>query len=75
VLSLSPSAVRHLEAVRDRILYRAGTSEPFVTDDPATVEGETGVRMVAMHWRKPLSLEEVNQMAPTPAVRTRQGRP
>jgi hypothetical protein len=27
------------------------------------------------HWRKPLSMIEINQMAPTPEVRARPGRP
>jgi len=27
------------------------------------------------HWRKPLRIEEINQMAPTPEVRARPGRP
>jgi len=30
---------------------------------------------IAVHWRKPLSLAEVNQMAPTEDVRLRRGRP
>lgn len=42
-----------------------GTAEAFIPE-----KGQT-----AMHWRKPLSLEEVNQMAPTPEVRKRAGRP
>lgn len=30
---------------------------------------------VTMQWRKPLSFDEVAQMAPTPEVRAREGRP
>lgn len=48
-----------------------GTDEPYATTDP--IEG--GFVMVAMHWRKPLRIDEINQMAPTPEVRERKGRP
>lgn len=30
---------------------------------------------VSPHWRKPLSIPEINRMAPTPEVRRREGRP
>ena len=30
---------------------------------------------VAPHWRKPLSIAEINRMASTPEVRRREGRP
>lgn len=67
VLSLSPTACRRLEAIRDKILYGAGTSEPFIAEEPSR-------QTVSLHWRKPLSIKEVNQMAPTPEVISRPGR-
>jgi hypothetical protein len=45
-----------------------GTDEPLIE---AVGEGA----IVTMQWRKPLSIEEVNRMAPTPEVRARPGRP
>lgn len=59
---------RKAEAMRDRILYGCGTSEPFI-------EEERGVLTITAQWRKPLSIVEINQMAPTPEVRAREGRP
>jgi hypothetical protein len=35
----------------------------------------SGHQPVTMQWRKPLSIEEVARMAPTPEVRERAGRP
>ena len=52
-----------------------GTSEPFVNENLAAVAAETGRSPVAMHWRKPLAIEEVNRMAQTEEVRERRGRP
>lgn len=43
-----------------------GTEEPLIPED---------IRGVAHHWRKPLSIIEINQMAPTTEVRERPGRP
>ena len=51
--------------VRDTIMRGVGTDESFIAE-----KGN-----VAMHWRKPLSIEEINRMAPTPEVRARAGRP
>jgi len=47
------------------------------TDEPAIApEGEeAALLVVTRQWRKPLSIAEVAQMAPTPEVRQRQGRP
>ena len=56
--------MRKAEAIRDRIMRGAGTGEPWVI--------EAG--FFAMHWRKPLSLQEQARMAPTPEVRAREGR-
>lgn len=44
-----------------------GTSEAFIA--------ETQNFRVSAHWRKPLSIEEINRMAPTEEVRMRPGRP
>lgn len=41
-----------------------GTDEEYVQE----------AMLVSVHWRKPLRLDEVNRMAPTPEVRERQGR-
>lgn len=70
VLRWSPTRWRKMEAVRDRILFRLGTSEPVI---PISGE-ERALAKTTMQWRKPLSIEEINQMAPTPEVRQRPGR-
>lgn len=57
--------------MRDRILYGLGTSERVI---PAEGE-ERAMLSVTMQWRKPLSIEEVAQLADTPEVRARPGRP
>jgi hypothetical protein len=60
-----------MEAMRDRILFGCGTSEPLIP-----VEGEERALLrITMQWRKPLSLAEVERMAPTAEVRQRPGRP
>jgi len=60
-----------MEAIRDRILYRLGSTEPVIP-----VEGEERALLkVTMQWRKPLAFTEIVQMAPTKAVRARFGRP
>ena len=66
---------RKLEALRDRILSGCGTDEPWFLEDPKMFQGETGRVMISAQWRKPLSLAEVAQMAPTSEVRQRPGRP
>jgi hypothetical protein len=66
--------VRKIEAIRDRIMAMCGTSEPLVLV-LAPAEMPTGHVAVTMQWRKPLTLEEVARMAPTPEVRERRGRP
>ena len=45
-------------------MYGLGTEEPFVGENLT----------VAMHWRKPLRLGEINRMAPTAEVKQRPGR-
>jgi hypothetical protein len=56
---------RQVLALRDRIMSRLGTAELLIAEH----------RPTAMTWRKPLSVVEVNQLAPTPEVRARPGRP
>lgn len=51
-----------------------GTDEPWFLEDPVEFEGETGKAMIAGNWRKPLRVDEIAQMAPTPEVRAREGR-
>ena len=65
VLRWSPTALRKIEALRDRIMRGLGTDEPWVTEAGG----------IAMHYRRPLRIEEVNQMAQTPEVVARPGRP
>jgi hypothetical protein len=60
--------MRKVEAVRDRIMAMCGTDEPVIE---AIGEGN----VVTMQWRKPLRIDEVARMAPTPEVRERKGRP
>lgn len=62
-----------MEALRDRIMHGSGSPEPWFYD--AEFHAEQRGEAVAAHWRKPLSLSEVNQMTPTPEVRARLGRP
>ena len=49
-----------------------GTDEPWVVEEMSGVLGE---RAVAVHYRRPLRIDEVNQMAPTEEVIARPGRP
>jgi hypothetical protein len=48
-----------------------GTEEPWFMEHMAT---EIGERAIAVHWRKPLRIDEVNQLRPTTEVRERPGR-
>lgn len=65
VLRWSPTKTRQAEALRDLILINLGTSEALIPEHSRLI----------MTWRKPLSLEEINQLAQTPEVRVRPGRP
>jgi hypothetical protein len=77
VLRWSPTIRRRVEHVRDRIMRHLGT-----TDDPLFEEvlpdevaiAAIGRRPISVNWRKPLSIEEINQLAPTDDVRARPGR-
>jgi hypothetical protein len=71
VLRWSPTVVRKVEFVRDRIMDRCGTSEPLIAPEGE----ELALLKVTMQWRRPATLIEVNRMAPTPEVRARPGRP
>jgi hypothetical protein len=62
---------RRLEASRDQIMRGAGTDEPWYQEE---MSAELGVRAIAVHWRKPLRVDEVNRLASTPEVRDRPGR-
>lgn len=75
VLRWSPTIWRRMEAIRDRVMFKLGSQEPFIGEDIQRMAMETGRSPIAMHWRKPLSIVEVNQMAPTEEVKARPGRP
>ena len=49
-----------------------GTNEPWVVEE---MTAEWGERAVSVHYRRPLRIDEINRMAPTPEVRAREGRP
>jgi hypothetical protein len=68
VVRWTRQTVRRIEAIRDRILGMCGTSEPIIPETEAPLR-------VTMQWRKPLSIEEIAQLAPTAEVRERKGRP
>ena len=74
MLSWSPTKWRKAEAIRDKIMRGAGTGEPWFMDDPREIAEALGFPSAAVHWRKPLSLDEVARMAPTPEVKAREGR-
>lgn len=70
VLRWSPTMHRKAERERDRIMGMCGV-EALI--EP---EGEEAALLrVTRQWRKPLSIEEIAQMADTPEVRERKGRP
>jgi len=48
-----------------------GTDEAYIMED---MTGMLGNRAISVHWRKPLRIDEVNRMAPTPEVIARLGR-
>lgn len=71
VLRWSPTKWRKAEALRDRIMHGVGTDEPWVTED---LSRQIGERAVAVHYRRPLRIDEIARMAQTPEVRQRPGR-
>lgn len=71
MLRWSPTITRRMYAYKDSIFHGLGSPEPVIP-----VEGEERASLrVTMQWRRPLSILEVNQMAQTPEVRDRPGRP
>lgn len=74
VLRWSATTWRKMESLRDRILHGCGTDEPWLTENPAEYQANTGRTAVCAHFRKPLNVMEVAQMAPTPEVVARPGR-
>jgi hypothetical protein len=60
-----------MEALRDRIMFKTGTEEPWYLDQEFLADFPNAR---SANWRKPLRLDEVNQMADTPEVRQRRGR-
>jgi hypothetical protein len=69
---------REIEHLRDTIFRGVGTDEPLIEEDLTTMAGELGIdpgAIVTRQWRKPLSIVEIAQMAETPEVRARPGRP
>lgn len=63
--SLDGRDIRRLEAMRDQIMRGIGTDEPWV-EEPGHI---------AINWRRPLRIEEINQLAPRDRfVRERPGR-
>jgi hypothetical protein len=75
VLRWSPTIWRRMEALRDQIMRNVGTDEPFIGENVAEMASVLGASPKAMHWRKPLSIPEINRMAPTSEVHERKGRP
>jgi hypothetical protein len=49
----------------------AGTQEPWFQEDLTDILGEAAA---AVHYRKPLRLDEISQLAATAEVRSRPGR-
>jgi hypothetical protein len=70
VLRWSPTVTRNAEAIRDQIFRGAGTGEPLIYADMTDINPHT----IIGTWRKPLRVDEVNRMAPTPEVLARPGR-
>lgn len=56
---------RYIDMLCTNYLKRLGTSEKLIEER----------EKVSIHWRKPLHITEINQMADTPDVRARRGRP
>lgn len=71
VLRWSPIKWRKAEALRDRIMRGVGTDEPWVMEEMTRQLGEYAV---AVHYRRPLRVDEINRMAPIPEVKERPGR-
>jgi hypothetical protein len=72
VLRWSPTKWRKAEALRDKIMRGVGTDEEWVTEE---MSEQFGMRACAVHYRRPLRIDEIARMAPTPEVLARPGRP
>ena len=71
MLRWSATKWRKAEALRDRIMRGVGTDEPWHVEE---LSAEYGERAIAVHYRRPLRVDEVARMAPTPEVKMRPGR-
>lgn len=71
MLRWSPTKWRKAESVRDRIMRGVGTDEEWLMEEMSAQWGE---RAIAVHYRKPLRIDEVAQMAQIPEVIQRPGR-
>jgi hypothetical protein len=60
-----------MEAARDRIMRGHGTDDPWYTEE---MTRQIGMHAIAIHWRKPLRIDEVNRLPATAEVRQRPGR-
>jgi len=61
---------RRIEAIRDRVLRGLGTDEPLFYEDMTNFRPQT----IVATWRRPLRIDEINQMGNTSEVRSRPGR-
>lgn len=57
--------------MRDQLMRGIGTSEPWITEDHSA---QWGMAAKAVHYRRPLTLQEVAQMGRTPETIQRPGR-
>jgi hypothetical protein len=71
VLRWSPTKWRKAEALRDKIMCGVGTDEEWVTEE---MSAQLGMMASAVHYRRPLRIDEIARMAPTSEVRKREGR-
>jgi hypothetical protein len=71
LLRVGAAMWRKFESVRDQVMRGVGTAEPWFQEDLSDV---LGAGAVAVHYRKPLRLDEINQLAATAEVRARPGR-
>lgn len=56
-------------------MSKIGTQEAIIPENELALAAALGHEPTTMQWRKPLSIVEINRMAPTAEVRARQGRP
>ena len=71
VLRWSPTKWRKAEALRNKIMRGVGTDEEWVTEE---MSEQLGMLASAVHYRRPLRVDEIAQMAPTAEVLARPGR-